>query len=295
MKQALHELTAPMRPMRHGVTPFQQPRNFLNNRYVYAVISPRAGGLSVGINLNPTKHCNFDCVYCEVDRSKATRVDKPVDVDAMSAELEETLKHVFGGELRANFPTVPTESLKLKHVALSGDGEPTLCPNFEAVTETVVHLRASTRVPYFKLVLITNASALDRPEVIRGINLLTHRDEVWVKLDGGSQEYIDQLNRPEVSLEKIMENIRDLGWRRPIVIQTMIPSIDGENPFSAEISEYTARLCELKSAGARISLIQIYSATRPSPHSECGHLPLNTLSAIARQVRAITGLRTEVF
>jgi hypothetical protein len=55
------------------------------------------------------------------------------------------------------------------------------------------------------------------------------------------------------------------------------------------------RLKELKEAGARIPLVQIYSATRPTPHSECGHLPLRTLSDIARRVREGSGLRAEVF
>lgn len=48
--------------------PFGRPREFLGNRFVYAVISQRAHGLSIGINLNPNKACNFDCAYCEVNR-----------------------------------------------------------------------------------------------------------------------------------------------------------------------------------------------------------------------------------
>ena len=47
---------------------FGYPRDYLANRFVYLTISPRARGLSIGVNLNPDKHCNFDCVYCEVDR-----------------------------------------------------------------------------------------------------------------------------------------------------------------------------------------------------------------------------------
>jgi wyosine [tRNA(Phe)-imidazoG37] synthetase (radical SAM superfamily) len=275
--------------------PFRYPRNFLDHRYVYVVLSSRAGGLSVGVNLSPTRQCNFDCIYCEVDRSAASQIEQPVELKTLAGELEDTLKHVFSGEIRASFPTVPADLLKLRHVALSGDGEPTLCPNFTEVVETVVHLRANGRAPYFKTVLITNASALGRLEVIRGITLLTHRDEVWAKLDGGTQAYVDGLNRPGVPLVKAVENIRNLGQTRPVVIQTMVPSIDGRNPFERELGQYIARLRELKAAGTRISLVQIYSATRPTPHSECGHLPLDTLSAIAKQVRAATGLRTEVF
>jgi wyosine [tRNA(Phe)-imidazoG37] synthetase (radical SAM superfamily) len=228
-------------------TPFDFPRKSLGNKYVYAVISPRARGLSVGVNLNPTRHCNFDCIYCEVDRSDATLIDEPVDLAVMAQELEQTLKHIQARHLRSDFPRVPPELLHLRHVALSGDGEPTLCPNFAEVVETVVHLRASTRVPYFKIVLITNASAFDRAQVAYGISLLTERDEIWTKLDGGTQAYIDRINRAQAPLTKILKNIGNLGQQRPIVIQTMVPALHHLNPFVAEIEEYAARLRELKS------------------------------------------------
>ncbi|MCI0748016.1 MAG: radical SAM protein [Verrucomicrobia subdivision 3 bacterium] len=277
------------------LAPFGFPRNPLGNRYVYAVISPRARGLSVGVNLNPSRHCNFDCIYCEVNRVNASEIDEAVDLQILAAELEHTLKEIHIGDLHLNFPGVPAELLRLRHVALSGDGEPTICPNFAEAVETVVHLRASARVPYFKLVLITNASGLDRLEVKYGISLLTRRDEIWAKLDGGSQAYIDRINRAQIPLEQVLDNIRTLGQQRPVIIQTMIPSIHGANPFDGEIEAYAARLRELKEAGAQISLVQIYSANRPTPHSECGHLPLKTLSEVAKRVRAATGLRTEVF
>jgi wyosine [tRNA(Phe)-imidazoG37] synthetase (radical SAM superfamily) len=247
------------------------------------------------VNLNPSKHCNFDCIYCEVDRGDAGPVDEPVDLNVLTSELETTLKHVFGGELRADFPRVPAGLLQLRHVALSGDGEPTLCPNFGEAVEAVVHLRASARVPRFKIVLITNASWLDRSQVVYGISLLTRHDEIWAKLDGGTQAYFDYINRAEFPLAKVLENIRDLGRLRPVIIQTMVPAINGENPFPSQITEYTARLCELKEAGAQISLVQIYSANRPTPHSECGHLSLKALSEIAKAVHTATGLQTEVF
>ena len=61
------------------------------------------------------------------------------------------------------------------------------------------------------------------------------------------------------------------------------------------VEAYVQRLKQLKEAGAKISLVQVYSATRPTSHSECGHQPLKTLSRIARQVRDVSGLKAEVF
>jgi wyosine [tRNA(Phe)-imidazoG37] synthetase (radical SAM superfamily) len=280
----------------NGDTAFGCPRNFLDNRFVYIVISPRARGLSVGVNMNPDKHCNFDCAYCEVNRAEPAR-ESTLEIPAMIVELERTLERVRSGGLRELpfYRNVPPELMQLRHVALSGDGEPTLCPNFEEAVEAVVHLRARGRTPFFELVLLTNASGFDRPEVLQGLSLFTPRDEIWAKLEAGTQEYMNRLNRPDGALEKIMANILALARRRPVVIQSVFPSIDGQGPSTAEIEAYVERLRELKAAGAQIPLVQIYSATRPTPHSECGHLPLRTLSMIARRVREGAGLRAEVF
>jgi wyosine [tRNA(Phe)-imidazoG37] synthetase (radical SAM superfamily) len=279
-------------------TAFGCTRDFLDNRFVYVVISPRARGLSVGVNMNPDKRCNFDCVYCEVNRSEPSREPR-LDVQLMMTELEQTLELVRSGGLRERpcYRSAPPELLELRHVTLSGDGEPTLCPNFVEAVEAIVHLRARGRFPFFKLVLITNASGLDRPEVVQGLNLFTPRDEIWAKLEAGTQEYMDRVNRPrpECPLEKILANILCLARQRPVVIQSLFPSVRGEAPPPSEIEAYVQRLRELKEAGAQIPLVQIYSATRPTVQSECGHLPLRTLSAIAQRVREAAGLKAELF
>src|SRR6187399_932798 len=79
--------------------PFEHPFTPLGGRYVYAVVSPRARGLSLGINLNPSKYCNFDCVYCEVDRRGALPVNSAVGADQIAMELEQALKLIHGGWL----------------------------------------------------------------------------------------------------------------------------------------------------------------------------------------------------
>ena len=167
-------------------TAFGCPRDFLNNRFVYAVISARAHGLSLGVNMNPDKYCSFDCLYCEVDRRNAPREAK-LDVDAMAAELHKTLTFVLAGKLheRPWYSALSEELFTLRHVALSGDGEPTLAPNFAEAVESIVHIRALGEFPFFKIVLITNATGLDRPQVQQGLKHFTKSDEIWAKLDGG--------------------------------------------------------------------------------------------------------------
>lgn len=275
-------------------TAFGCPRDFIENRFVYTVVSPRARGLSIGVNMNPDKHCNFACPYCEVDRATPAR-ETSLDVEAMSRELQETLEVVRSGRIgeRPCYRRTPAELLQLRHVSLSGDGEPTLCPNFLEAVESVVHVRA--RGPFFKIVLLTNASGLGTPAVEEGLRLLTARDEVWAKLDAGTQEYLDRVNQADCRIEDVLERILGLARRRPVVIQSLFPSVRGAEPPREEIEAYVGRLQTLKEAGAQIPLVQVYSATRPMPRPECGHLSLRCLSQIARRVREVTGLPAEVF
>ena len=278
-------------------TAFGYARNFLNNRFVYLVISPRARGLSVGINLIPERRCNFDCVYCEVNWEAPPRAPS-FKIETMVAELETTLAMAYQGKLAKlpKYRAVPPELLQPRHVTLSGDGEPTLCHNLPEVVQAVAHLRALGSLPFFKIVLVSNATGLDQPAVQRALNILTAQDELWLKLDAGTPEYFRRVNRPREPLfDKVLENILLTGRKRPVVIQSLFCELDGQPPPPEEIEEYVKRLRELKEAGAQIALVQIYSALRPTMHAGCRHLSLRTLSGIAVAVREKTGLRAEVF
>jgi wyosine [tRNA(Phe)-imidazoG37] synthetase (radical SAM superfamily) len=215
----------------------------------------------------------------------------------MQAELYQTLGLIHSGRIRERpwYRNLPDELLRLAHVALSGDGEPTLCAQFAEAVEAVIHLRALRRFPSFKLVLITNASGLNLPIVVEGLRRFTSQDEVWAKLETGTESYMNRVNRPDITLDQVLANILQLARRRPVVIQSLFLSIRGEPPPPVEIEAYVQRLRELKEAGAQIPLVQIYSATRPTPHSECGHLPLRTLCEIAQRVGEGSGLKAEVF
>src|SRR6516165_3829290 len=77
---------------------FEYPRDFLENKFVYLVISPRARGLSVGVNLNPSLKCNLHCLYCEVDLARPARA-ACLDIERMAAELSQTLELAYYGQL----------------------------------------------------------------------------------------------------------------------------------------------------------------------------------------------------
>ena len=283
-------------PKKSREASFGSPRLFLDNRFVYAVISQRARGLSIGVNMNPDKLCNFACLYCEVNRD-APSADGKVNVRVLSAELQNLLGLAFQGRLREfpGFQHTPDDLLELKEVALSGNGEPTLCPNFAEIVHEVVHIRSLGKYPFFKLVLITNASGLDAPGVREGLKAFTMQDEIWAKLDAGTQQHMDRVNRTRVPLKRILANILLVARERPVVIQSLFPLVNGEEPPAGEIEEYIQRLVELKTAGAQISMVQVYSAHRPPHQPTCGHLPLKTLSRIAQRVREVSELKAEVF
>src|SRR5881394_4596402 len=122
---------APARPLKGAVSAYARAPEFFGNRFVYAVISQRAHGLSIGVNMNPDKACNFDCAYCEVNRDLPSR-DSSVNLQILASELETLLGLARGGSLRQfpYFQNVPEELLALKSVTLSGEGEPTLSPQF---------------------------------------------------------------------------------------------------------------------------------------------------------------------
>jgi len=125
--------------------------------------------------------------------------------------------------------------------------------------------------------------------------LLIPQDEVWTKLDAGTNAYFKRVNRPHTTLAKVLSNILLLARQRPVIIQSLFPLINGEEPPEEEIDQFAHRLLELVAGGAQIPLVQIYSATRAPAHPECDHLPLRALSRIAQKVRTATHLPVEVF
>ena len=96
-------------------------------------------------------------------------------------------------------------------------------------------------------------------------------------------------------IEKILANFLIVAPQRSVVIQSLFPALNGQAPGEGGVEQYVQCLQQLTEAGAQISLVQIYSATRPTVNPACGHLPLRTLSRIGQTVRSRTGLKTEIF
>jgi wyosine [tRNA(Phe)-imidazoG37] synthetase (radical SAM superfamily) len=280
-----------------GRTLFQaHDRSFESNRYVYPVLSRRAGGISIGVNLNGNKSCNFNCIYCQVDRSEPGRKE-PVDVGRLGDELDRMIETVASGRIyqNATFSQTPQPLRRLSDVALSGDGEPTTHPDFESVVGTCAEVRSRHRLPQLKLVLITNASMFHRRRVRRALEVLDANDgEIWAKLDAGSEVYYQQVARTTVPFQQILDNLREAALVRPIVIQSLLMRIFDEAPPPAELEAYCGRLDEILGAGGRIKLVQIHTVARTPAESwvtALGHAELEAAAALVRR----TGLTVATF
>src|SRR6478672_9634947 len=138
-------------------------RTFHENRFVYPVLSRRSGGISVGVNLNPDKVCNFDCIYCQVDRTRQGET-RFVEMNALLAELEGTLRLIDSGRLyeTPQFATTPAPLRRLNDIAFSGDGEPTTYRNFDEIIAACAAVKDHLGLHDVKVVLITNASMFHR-------------------------------------------------------------------------------------------------------------------------------------
>jgi wyosine [tRNA(Phe)-imidazoG37] synthetase (radical SAM superfamily) len=147
-----------------------------------------------------------------------------------------------------------------------------------------------------KLVLITNASMFHRPAVQRGLEVLDQNNgEIWAKLDAGTEEYFQQIDRSPIPLQRILDNIVQAARVRPLVIQSLFMQIHGEGPPEAELQAYCRRLQEIRDAGGRLQLIQIYTVARAPAEDYVTALDEAQLDAVADLVRRQTGLPTETF
>jgi wyosine [tRNA(Phe)-imidazoG37] synthetase (radical SAM superfamily) len=270
------------------------PRTWRDFCYVYPVISRRSKGLSIGVNLNPDQTCNFNCIYCQVDRSQPPRVSD-VDLDVVAAELHELLSNrarIFEEEgLRG----IPPEFRNVKDIAFSGDGEPTASPAFPAAARLVAEMKNEFGLQDAKIIVLTNACHLIQPAVAETLAFLDdHNGEVWAKLDAGTQGYFDRVNRPSHPLAHVLDNIRATARQRPVVIQSLFMRIHGEPPSADEITAYVGRLRWLLDSGGRIKLVQVYTIARRPAQPYVGKLTRAELETIADAVRPL-GVPVEVY
>jgi wyosine [tRNA(Phe)-imidazoG37] synthetase (radical SAM superfamily) len=272
-------------------------RLFQENRFVYPVLSRRSHGISVGINLNPDKVCNFDCIYCQVDRRTEAETTF-VEVGRLMDELDRTLDLATSGVLFEDerFTSVPAPLRRLNDIAFSGDGEPTTFRNFDRIVAEVANLKERRGLPAVKLVLITNASMFHRPNVKRALALLDGANgEIWAKLDAGTEAYYHRVERTSIPFRQILDNLRSAAQVRPLVIQSLFMKVEGQGPSDVEFGAYCDRLNEILAAGGAIDRIQIYTVARRPAEDFVAPLDRNDVDRVSHLVRSRVGVRVEAY
>src|SRR5688500_783143 len=242
----------------------QHPRRFEENRFVYPVLSRRSGGISVGVNLNPDKVCNFDCIYCQVDRT-TTSETRFVGTEQLLHELEDLLQLAASGELyrHSKFASTPAHLRRLNDIAFSGDGEPTTYKNFDEIIAACAQVKQRQGLHAVKMVLITNASMFHRPHVQRGLAILDqNQGEIWAKLEAGTAEYFKLVDRTPIPFQQILDNIAAAAKVRPLVIQALFMRVNGHSPSEQELAAFCDRLNEVLAAGGQLMLVQVYTVAR---------------------------------
>ena len=268
-------------------------RTWQQNFYCYPVVSRRSGGLSIGVNLNPDKACNFDCIYCQVDRTTPPTVRK-VDLEIVRRELDGLIRIAQSGDLwqQSPFDAVPHEKRIIQDIAFSGDGEPTTYAKFDEAVQLAADLRKQHALNDTKLVLITDACYLTRTIVERGLAIMDeNKGEIWAKLDAGTEEYYQAVNRPNYPLAHVIDNILAAAQQRPIVIQSLWMRVHDEPPSTREVEAFCQRLQEIIDAGGQLKLIQLYTIARETTEAYATMLAdaeLDHLAAIVKKKLSVT-------
>ncbi len=245
--------------------------------YVYPVVSRRAGGVSVGINLNPNNACNWRCIYCQVPDLKRGSAPK-IDLIKLETELRDFLHELVNGNFMQE--KVPPEARIIHDIALSGNGEPTSAKEFEQVITLIGQVKNDFVLPEnLKLVLITNGSLINRPSVQAGLERMAALNgEIWFKFDRALSEERLRVNSSQINLKQIHKHIALAASYCPTWLQTCIFKVNGTTPSEQETTAYLEFIHNLKQNNIPLRGVLLYGLARPSMQPEA-----NTLSQVSEE------------
>jgi wyosine [tRNA(Phe)-imidazoG37] synthetase (radical SAM superfamily) len=261
-------------------------RDYSGFRYVYPVVSRRAGGVSIGVNLNPNNACNWACVYCQVpDLTRGG--PPPIDLALLAEELRTLLNDIVHGDFMLR--EVPEGARSLMDVAFSGNGEPTSAAEFpQAVDMAIALMQELKLLPAVKLRLITNGSLLHRTAVKAGISRIGEVDgEVWFKVDRASASGMAAVNKIALDPAKVLSNLQACADLAPTWLQTCWFAVAGKAPNEAEQAAYLEFADAVRT---KIKGVHLYGLARPSLQPDAprlGRLPSDQLAAFAARITAL--------
>ena len=232
----------------------------LREETVFGPIHSRRLGSSLGINLLPTKGkiCNFDCIYCECGWNADGRGDTVLPTAAqVRSALEDKLQSLL-------LDGTPVDS-----ITFSGDGEPTLNPEFPRIIEDTLRLR-DAYYPAAKVSVLSNATRVHIPEVFEALRKV---DNPCMKIDAPTDALAALINRPApgYSVERVVEALK--RFNGDFILQTMFlrarkRTLDGLAPADYWFDSASPEVLEPWMDIARTlrpRQIQLYSIDRPTP------------------------------
>ena len=243
----------------------------------YGPVRSRRLGRSMGINLMPGtyKHCSFNCIYCHYGWTRIITTD----MEPYRDDLPTRTEVVAAVEKALCSPD------DFEYITFSGNGEPTLHPDFPELVKDTGQLRDKYR-PQAKIGLLSNSTGLERESVRASISGI---DFPMFKLDAGSETTFVAMNRPArgVAFYAIVDRLSALSG---ILIQTVL--IDGtpNNTSDEELDAYFALLSRIHPRE-----VHIYSIDRPVPQTDIRLVPPERLRQIADKGKQKTGIEIKAF
>ena len=259
--------------------------------YVYPVLSRRAGGLSIGINLNINNACNWGCIYCQVPN--LIRGSAPsVNLEKLGHELRNFLADVVHGDFYDK-EDVPDEYRVIKDIAISGNGEPTTANEFDQVVNLIeLVLKEYGLLNDIKCVLISNGSMVNRNHVQKGLKKLAKiNGEVWFKIDSATPAGIARINQVRGSNISTLKRLRIAAELCPTWIQTCFFSYNDKEPGEIETSAYINLLETVISREIPVKGVFLYGVERPSMQPDAKlikKLPEKWLQDFAYKLRELS-------
>lgn len=247
-------------------------RDYRALRYVYPVLSRRSGGLSIGINLNTNNACNWRCIYCQVPELRRGAAPT-VDLAQLEQELETLLEDMLRGDFWER-ERIAGPRRTIRDIALSGNGESTLSPQFAEVVDVIAARLAAWRLTgRVKPLLISNGSTVERPAVRAGLARLASLDgELWFKIDSATEAGMRRINQIHCRVDTVLHRLRRAAALCPVWIQSCLFALDGAAPSRAEQDAYRGLLETVLAERIPIRGIWLYGMARPSCQAEAHRL-----------------------
>lgn len=260
-------------------------RDSAGMRYVYPVLSRRARGVSIGINLNPNNACNWRCVYCQVPDLRRGG-PPPLDLGLLAAEFG-TFLELLADPLESRKFAIPPGT-RIADIAFSGNGEPLSAPEFPEAVAVIDRVLAGRGLHRLMRRVITNGSLVERISARRGLAALgAGQGEAWFKVDAGTAAGHLRINGTRTTPATVLRRLRTCAGLCPTWVQTCMFALDGEPPAEAELASYLALLRE---AAPAIGGVHLYGIARPSRQAEAPRLaplPKDWLEELAARVAAL--------